>query len=138
MDHRQEKRASIVHGLSSIVVDSPRSIPLVTDGQVLPQRGVERTVGRQQKVVESGAAAAIAQKTRPGLGDYLFFGHRSAEGGHSIVLEILAAQPILDLGMRLGEGTGAALAMKTIESALAMFHQMATFASAGVSGKLES
>jgi nicotinate-nucleotide--dimethylbenzimidazole phosphoribosyltransferase len=83
------------------------------------------------------AAAAIAQKICPGLCDYMFFGHRSAEGGHSLVLEMLGARPILDLGMRLGEGTGAALAMKTIESALALFHQMATFASARVSGKLE-
>jgi nicotinate-nucleotide--dimethylbenzimidazole phosphoribosyltransferase len=83
------------------------------------------------------AAAAIAQKIRPGLSAYSFFGHRSAEGGHSLVLEILGARPILDLGMRLGEGTGAALAMKTIESALALFQRMATFKSAGVSGKLE-
>jgi len=83
------------------------------------------------------AAAAIAQNIRPSLAAYAFFGHRSAEGGHSLVLEILGARPILDLGMRLGEGTGAALAMKTIESALALFHQMATFTSAGVSGKLE-
>jgi nicotinate-nucleotide--dimethylbenzimidazole phosphoribosyltransferase len=83
------------------------------------------------------AAAAIAQRIRPGLRDYMFFGHRSAEGGHSIVLEIMGARPILDLAMRLGEGTGAALAMKTIESALALFHQMATFTSAGVSVKLE-
>jgi nicotinate-nucleotide--dimethylbenzimidazole phosphoribosyltransferase len=83
------------------------------------------------------AAAAAAQKIRPGLSSYMFFGHRSAEGGHSLVLEVLGARPILDLGMRLGEGTGAALAMKTIESALALFHQMATFTSAGVSGKLE-
>lgn len=83
------------------------------------------------------AAAAIAQKIRPGLFDYMFFGHCSAEGGHSLVLERLGVRPILALGMRLGEGTGAALAMKTIESALALFHQMATFTSAGVSGKLE-
>jgi nicotinate-nucleotide--dimethylbenzimidazole phosphoribosyltransferase len=83
------------------------------------------------------AAAALAQKIRPGLSAYMFFGHRSAEGGHSLVLETLGARPILDLGMRLGEGTGAALAMKTIESALALYHQMATFSSAGVSGKLE-
>jgi nicotinate-nucleotide--dimethylbenzimidazole phosphoribosyltransferase len=82
------------------------------------------------------AAAAIAEKIRPGTSAYFFFGHRSAEGGHSLVLEILGGRPILDLGMRLGEGTGAALAMKTIESALALFHQMATFTSAGVSGKL--
>jgi nicotinate-nucleotide--dimethylbenzimidazole phosphoribosyltransferase len=48
----------------------------------------------------------------------------------------LGARPILDLGMRLGEGTGAALAMKMIETALALSDQMATFSSAGVSGKL--
>jgi nicotinate-nucleotide--dimethylbenzimidazole phosphoribosyltransferase len=85
----------------------------------------------------ASAAAAVAQKIRPGLAAYMFFGHRSAEGGHSLVLEVQGARPILDLGMRLGEGTGAALAMKTIESALALFHQMATFNSAGVSSKLE-
>jgi nicotinate-nucleotide--dimethylbenzimidazole phosphoribosyltransferase len=83
------------------------------------------------------AAAAIAQKIRPELRDYMFFGHRSAEGGHSIVLEMMRVRPILDLGMHLGEGTGAALAMKMIESALALFHQMATFSSAGVSDKLD-
>jgi nicotinate-nucleotide--dimethylbenzimidazole phosphoribosyltransferase len=82
------------------------------------------------------AAALVAQKLRPELRDYMFFGHRSAEGGHSIVLEMMGVRPILDLGMHLGEGTGAALAMKVIESALALFHQMATFSSAGVSGKL--
>jgi nicotinate-nucleotide--dimethylbenzimidazole phosphoribosyltransferase len=70
------------------------------------------------------------------LRNYTFFGHRSAEGGHSIVLEMIGARPILDFGMRLGEGTGAALAIKTIETTLALFHQMATFTSAGVSGKL--
>jgi nicotinate-nucleotide--dimethylbenzimidazole phosphoribosyltransferase len=96
-----------------------RNLPIVIDGFI------------------ATAAAAIAQKMRPGLSSYMFFGHRSAEGGHSLVLEIMEVRPILDLGMRLGEGTGAALAMKTIESALELFHQMATFTSAGVSGKLE-
>jgi len=83
------------------------------------------------------AAAAAAMKIRPDLGAHLFFGHRSAEGGHSLVLEALGVRPLLDLDMRLGEGTGAALAMNIIESAIALFHQMATFASAGVSGKIE-
>ncbi len=82
------------------------------------------------------AAAAAAERIRPGLLDYLFFAHRSAEGGHSKALERMRVQPLLDLEMRLGEGTGAALAMNVIESALAMFHSMATFESAGVSGKL--
>jgi len=82
------------------------------------------------------AAAAVAERIRPGLFDYLFFAHRSAEGGHSRALERMRVRPLLDLGMRLGEGTGAALAMNLIEAALAMFHSMATFESAGVSGKL--
>lgn len=83
------------------------------------------------------AAAAAAIKLRPDLGAHLFFSHRSAEGGHALALEALGARPILDLDMRLGEGTGAALAMNVIESAIALFHEMATFASAGVSGKIE-
>jgi nicotinate-nucleotide--dimethylbenzimidazole phosphoribosyltransferase len=82
------------------------------------------------------AAAAVAIRIAPAVRDALFFGHRSAEGGHALALEALDARPLLDLGMRLGEGTGAALAMNVIETALALFHQMATFASSGVSGKL--
>jgi nicotinate-nucleotide--dimethylbenzimidazole phosphoribosyltransferase len=82
------------------------------------------------------AAAAAANLISPGLTEHMFFGHRSAEGGHREALEWLRARPILDLEMRLGEGTGAALAMSTIEAALDLFHQMATFQSAGVSGKI--
>ena len=81
------------------------------------------------------AAAMAADQIRPGLRDYLFFGHRSAEGGHALALEALGVRPVLQLNMRLGEGTGAALAMNVIQSALTLFHQMATFASAGVSGR---
>lgn len=83
------------------------------------------------------AAAAVADRIRPGLRDYLFFGHCSAEGGHALILEALGASPILRLNMRLGEGTGAALAMSLIQSALALFRQMATFSSAGVSGPVK-
>jgi nicotinate-nucleotide--dimethylbenzimidazole phosphoribosyltransferase len=82
------------------------------------------------------AAATAAEKIRPGLCDYLFFSHRSAERGHALVLEALRARPILDLDLRLGEGTGAAIAMDVIGAALALFREMATFASAGVSGKI--
>jgi len=78
----------------------------------------------------------IAEKIRPGLFEHLFFSHRSAEGGHALALEFFKVRPILDLDLRLGEGTGAALAMNVIESALDLFHNMATFASAGVTGKL--
>jgi nicotinate-nucleotide--dimethylbenzimidazole phosphoribosyltransferase len=83
------------------------------------------------------AAAAVAERIRPGLCEHLFFSHRSAEGGHALALESLGVRPMLDLEMRLGEGTGAAIAMNLIETAIALFHEMATFASAGVSEKIE-
>jgi nicotinate-nucleotide--dimethylbenzimidazole phosphoribosyltransferase len=82
------------------------------------------------------AAAAAAERLRPGLFAHLFFGHRSAEGGQALALEKLGVRPIVDFGMRLGEGTGAALAMSAIEAALELFHGMATFESAGVSEKI--
>jgi nicotinate-nucleotide--dimethylbenzimidazole phosphoribosyltransferase len=82
------------------------------------------------------AAAVAAERLCPGLFAHLFFGHRSSEGGHAIALEQLGVWPIMDLGMRLGEGTGAALAMSVIEAAVALFHEMATFESAGVSEKI--
>ena len=67
--------------------------------------------------------------------DYLFFSHLSQEQGHKVVLRQMSARPILDLDMRLGEGTGAALAMLVIEGAVKIYNDMATFSSAGVSEK---
>jgi nicotinate-nucleotide--dimethylbenzimidazole phosphoribosyltransferase len=69
------------------------------------------------------------------LRDYLFFGHESEERFHSAVLAALKGEPVLRLGMRLGEGTGAALAMQVMEQALACYHEMATFEGAGVSNR---
>jgi nicotinate-nucleotide--dimethylbenzimidazole phosphoribosyltransferase len=80
------------------------------------------------------SAALAAVRIEPKTLAYLAFGHRSAEPGHQLLLDALGAAPLLDLGMRLGEGTGAALAMSMVESALALYRGMATFESAGVSG----
>lgn len=82
----------------------------------------------------STAAAALAVGMAPNALDYLIAGHCSEEPGHKILLDHLRLTPVLSLGMRLGEGTGAVLAMPVIESALALYQQMATFSSAGVSG----
>ena len=82
------------------------------------------------------AAAAVAEKIHPGLFDHLFFSHRSAEGGHALALDHFRIRPVLDLDLRLGEGTGAALAMSLIDAALHLLHNMATFEDAGVSGKV--
>ncbi len=85
----------------------------------------------------AGASAAIAVQLCPAVGDYLFCGHLSTEPGHAIILELLDKRPLLHLDMRLGEGTGAALAMAVIDAAVRTFVEMATFESAGVSDKPE-
>jgi nicotinate-nucleotide--dimethylbenzimidazole phosphoribosyltransferase len=81
----------------------------------------------------STAAALIAVRLCPAVRQYLVAGHRSAEQGHSIALADLGLRPLLDLDLRLGEGTGAALAFHLIEAACRTMQEMATFESAGVS-----
>jgi nicotinate-nucleotide--dimethylbenzimidazole phosphoribosyltransferase len=82
-------------------------------------------------------SAAVGVKLCPAVADYLFCGHLSTEPGHAIILEFLNQRPLLHLEMRLGEGTGAALAMSVIDAAVRTFAEMATFESAGVSDKQE-
>ena len=82
----------------------------------------------------STAAAAIACGLAPAARAYLFAGHRSQEPGHRVLLAHLDIEPILDLDMRLGEGSGAVLAMPILEAAMRIYQEMATFASAGISG----
>ncbi len=86
----------------------------------------------------SGAAALIATALAPGLKNYLIAAHVSAEGGHPLLLEHLGLKPLLNLGMRLGEGTGAALGIFLAEAAARVLAEMSTFAEAGVSEGSES
>jgi nicotinate-nucleotide--dimethylbenzimidazole phosphoribosyltransferase len=90
------------------------SIPVVIDGFI------------------STAGALIASELHPNVRDYIFAAHRSVEIGHSFMLERIGARPILDLDFRLGEGTGAALAMGLIEAGVKVLKEMATFEQAGV------
>ncbi len=107
-----------IGGLAGVILGAAaRRMPVVIDGFV------------------SGAAALIAAILCPQVKQYLFAGHRSAEPGHGAALDWLGLIPILDLGMRLGEGTGAALAMLVIEGACRILDEMATFGEAGVSEK---
>ena len=94
-----------------------RRVPVVTDGFI------------------ATAAAALAVRISPNASGYLFASHRSAEPGHTALLKLLDEEPLLDLGMRLGEGTGAALAIHVIRASVVAFTNMATFASAGVSNR---
>lgn len=82
------------------------------------------------------AAALVAEHLCPGVHKHLLFGHRSAEQAHRRILDALHASPILDLDMRLGEGSGAAMAIPAIRMACALHNNMATFAEAEVSEKI--
>ena len=92
-----------------------RRIPVVIDGLI------------------SSAAAAIALAIQPRVKEFLFASHRSSEPGHRALLEFIGLEPLLDLQLHLGEGTGAALAMPLIEASARILAEMATFSSAGVS-----
>jgi nicotinate-nucleotide--dimethylbenzimidazole phosphoribosyltransferase len=81
----------------------------------------------------SGAAALLAAAIAPGVEDYIVAAHRSVEPGHGAVLEQLRLDPLIDLGLRLGEGSGAALGITLCVAACRVLDEMATFDEAGVS-----
>ncbi|MGB2695292.1 MAG: nicotinate-nucleotide--dimethylbenzimidazole phosphoribosyltransferase [Dehalococcoidia bacterium] len=107
-----------IAGLAGVILQSAAErVPVILDGFV------------------SGAAALVACRLCPTLGDRLLAAHRSVEPGHGMILEALALEPLLDLDLRLGEGTGAALAMHLVDDALAVLDEMATFEEAGVADR---
>lgn len=83
----------------------------------------------------STSAAALACVFHANIRDYLFLGHRSPEKGHDSLIEFIGQAPLLDLQMRLGEGTGAALAINIVTAAARLLSEMATFAEAGVTDR---
>ncbi len=84
------------------------------------------------------SALLVAAALQPAIVQYCVFSHRSQERGHRLQFEHLGVEPLLDLELRLGEGTGAALAYPIVKAAVAMLNEMASFQSAGVSEKIES
>src|SRR5262249_52971159 len=105
-----------IAGLVGVILAAAvRRLPVVVDGFI------------------AGAAALAAVRLKPEVRGYLLASHRSAEPGHGKILAALGLSPYLDLGLRLGEGTGAALAIGLARSAVAILTEMATFESAGVS-----
>jgi len=104
-----------IGGIAGLIIGAAANrVPVVIDGFI------------------STAGALIAYCIEPKTKDYMFAAHKSVEVGHSAMLEKIGLRPILDLDLRLGEGTGAALAMLMIEAGLKIYREMATFGGAGV------
>jgi nicotinate-nucleotide--dimethylbenzimidazole phosphoribosyltransferase len=100
----------------------------------LAQAAVRRTPVLLDGVV-SGAAALVAERLAPGAAAWWAAGHRSAEPAHTVALNELGLTPLLDLGLRLGEGTGALLAVPLVRAAAATLADMSTFDEAQVSDR---
>jgi nicotinate-nucleotide--dimethylbenzimidazole phosphoribosyltransferase len=101
----------------AVIAAAAHRVPVVIDGFI------------------SGAAALIAAELSPEIKPYLFAAHLSVEAGHRTILDRLGLKPLLDLNLRLGEGTGAVLAFHLLEAASRLMAEMATFGEAGVSEK---
>ncbi len=109
-----------IGGIAGLIIGGAAyRIPVVVDGFI------------------STAGALVAVALNPAINDYLFYSHLSAEIGHKKMLEHLGGEAIMDLDMRLGEGTGAAVAMSIIDAAVKVMNEMATFESAGVDRNIE-
>jgi nicotinate-nucleotide--dimethylbenzimidazole phosphoribosyltransferase len=107
-----------IGGIAGLIIGAAANkVPVVVDGFI------------------STAGALIAYSIEPKTRDYMFSAHMSQEVGHKAMLEKIGLRPVLDLDLRLGEGTGAALAMLVIEAGLKIYREMATFGEAGVSEK---
>ncbi|MBU4311808.1 MAG: nicotinate-nucleotide--dimethylbenzimidazole phosphoribosyltransferase [Candidatus Omnitrophica bacterium] len=105
-----------IGGLAGIIIAAAsKRLPIVIDGFI------------------SGAAALVAYHLEPKVKDFMIAGHCSVESGHKVILDHIGIKPILDLDLRLGEGTGAALSMSIIDAGIKIMTEMATFKSAGVS-----
>lgn len=108
-----------IGGIAGLILGAAsRKIPVVVDGFI------------------STAGALIAYTIEPAVADYMFAAHNSIETGHKIMLDAIGLRPILDMDLRLGEGTGAALAMHIVEGGLKIYREMATFDEAGVSKEI--
>ena len=109
-----------IGGIAGLILGAAsRKVPVVIDGFI------------------STGGALIAYSIEPAVKDYMFAAHNSVEKGHAIILETMGLKPILDLGLRLGEGTGAAIGMFIIEAGLKIYREMVTFDEAGVSKELK-
>ena len=108
-----------IAGLAGIILAAAsKKVPVVIDGFI------------------SGAAALVAFHIEPKVKDYMIAAHKSVESGHKVILDHIGLRPLLDLDLRLGEGTGSALGIGLADAAIKILTQMATFKSANISEKM--
>ncbi|MDK2820517.1 MAG: nicotinate-nucleotide--dimethylbenzimidazole phosphoribosyltransferase [Clostridia bacterium] len=106
-----------IAGMAGVILaGAAKRVPVIIDGFI------------------SGAAALVATRLAPLAKEYILASHLSEEPGHAVLLELMGLEPMLTMQMRLGEGTGAALAMNLVDAAIKIYYEMATFSQAGVSG----
>lgn len=137
------RKAAVVDAglaLHHAVLTDPLQVMCCLGGRELAAMAGAIAAARQHRipVILDGficcAAAAVLERAVPGALDHCVAGHQSAEGAHAKLLSLLGKQPLLSLGLRLGEGSGAALAIGVLRGAIACHSGMVTFAEAGVSG----
>lgn len=143
-DGVRRKRRVIEDGLGRVPegAGASRVLAEVGGAELAGLVGVVLEAARRGKpVVLDGfiatAAGLTAARLAPAVRDYLFASHLSTEPGHALQLQALDLEPLLDLRLRLGEGSGAALALPLLDAAAAMLREMRTFSAAGVSGREE-
>ena len=133
-----KKIALVTQGVARVTDKSPYTILAELGGFEIAQicGAMLATAQAGRLIVVDGfivsAAALVAARINPAARDYMIFAHESHETGHQLMLQLLDAQPLLHLGLRLGEGTGAALALPLIQAAVSFYNQMATFDSTGI------
>lgn len=132
--------ALALHRLGESGLDARRVLAYVGGFEIAALAGaIVAAAQRGRPVLVDGfivtVAALAATHLNPSCAPWLLFSHRSAERGHAIVLDALAARPVLDLNLRLGEGSGAATALAVLRLACALHNGMATFEEAAVSGR---
>ena len=139
--HKQAvlKKAAALHASATAPLDALAAlggfeIAMMTGAML--QAAAERRVILVDGFI-AGSAALVASALAPAARDYMVFCHRSAERGHHLLLAHLKARPLLDLDLRLGEGTGALLAWPLVQSAALLLNEMASFESANVSGRAD-
>jgi nicotinate-nucleotide--dimethylbenzimidazole phosphoribosyltransferase len=130
-----ERHAGVTEALDVLATFGGFEIAMMA-GAMLQAASLRKTVLVDGFIVTS--ALLVASRIAPAILDYCVFAHCSDEAGHRRMLEQLGAKPLLQLGMRLGEGTGAGLALPLLHAAANFLNEMATFASASVSGKSDA